>query len=147
MNKLICCITLALFVPAAQADLSCTMSFTMSGWSLIYKTANGTGTVTCSDNSSLTVRLHSEGGGLTAGQSSIDDGHGEFTGVKNIRDVLGSYVSGAAHGSAGNNGSGVSGLSKGDVNLSLKGKGHGFEVGVDVSSFVITAIPEPTAAQ
>ena len=66
---------------------------------------------------------------------------GPFTGVQNIRDVLGSYVSGGAHGSAGT-GSGVSGLTKGDVNLSLNGKGHGWEAGVDVSNFVITAAPD-----
>src|ERR1700751_1064390 len=50
----------------AQADdLTCKMSFTLKGWSVIYKTAKGHGTVTCSDGSSMKVHLSTKGGGPT----------------------------------------------------------------------------------
>ncbi|MDE0854839.1 MAG: hypothetical protein OSA97_10500 [Nevskia sp.] len=129
----------AALVPAAQADdLSCKMSFSIQGWSLIYKTASGHGTVSCSDGSTLKVHLSSKGGGLTVGKSSIDDGHADFTGVTNIHDVLGSYAAAAAHGAAVKAGA-ASVLTKGEISMALSGTGRGWDVGVDFSDFTITA--------
>jgi hypothetical protein len=125
---------------AADGELKCTMHFSLSGWSLFYKTESGQGTVSCSDGSTLAVLLHSEGGGMTAGKSSIDNGLGEFTSIYNIRDVLGDYATGSAHGAAGD-GSVVAGLTKGPVSLSLKGNSHGFDVGVDAGKFTISEAP------
>ena len=128
--------------PAHAAGMSCTMKYTLSGWSVFYKTASGRGTVSCSDGSSLDVKLDSKGGGLTFGKSTIDNGRGEFSGVQNIRDVLGDYAQGGAHGGAGD-AAGVAGLTKGEVSLSLKGEGRGVDVGVDVGKFTITEVPAP----
>ena len=119
-----------------HADLKCEMSFTLSGWSIFYKIYKGTGSVTCTNGQSMKVALKSEGGGLTAGKSSIDNGHGEFVGVRDIRDVLGDYASGGAHAGAGKS-SIASGLTKGEVSLSLTGTGRGVDLGVDFGKFTI----------
>lgn len=126
-----------LAAPVRADAMSCTMKYTLKGWSVFYKTASGRGTVSCSDGSTMDVVLSSKGGGLTLGKSTIDDGHGEFAGVHNIRDVLGDYASGSAHGGAGKS-AGVVGLTKGEVSLSLKGEGRGIDAGVDVGKFTIS---------
>jgi hypothetical protein len=123
-------------VPARADTLNCKMKFTMSGWSVFYKKYSGTGIVSCSDGSSLPVRLVSEGGGVTFGKTRIDNGKGDFTGISRIRDVLGDYASGSAHGGAGETGSN-SLLTKGDVSLTLDGDGHGFDFGIDAGVFRI----------
>ena len=85
----------------------------------------------------MKVLLKSEGGGFTFGKSTIDDGRGLFTGVNHINDVLGEYVSGCAHAGAGQSAA-ATGLTKGEVSLSLTGKGRGVDVGVDFGKFTIT---------
>ena len=126
------------FSTAAQADnLSCKMSFAVKGWSLIYKTASGHGTVTCSDGSTLKVHLKSKGGGLTVGKSSIDKGHADFTGVKDIHDVLGSYAAGSAHAATVDAGAAAV-MTKGEISMALSGTGRGWDVGVDFDDFTIT---------
>jgi len=132
-------------MPAEAAGLSCTMKYTLSGWSVFYKTASGSGTVSCSDGSSMNVKLDSKGGGITFGKSTIDDGRGEFSGVRNIRDVLGDYAQGGAHGGAGDS-AGVMGLTKGEVSLSLQGQGRGVDAGVDVGKFTISEAPGSPSA-
>jgi hypothetical protein len=126
-----------MFAFTAQADLSCKMSFKLAGWSAIYKTYSGHGLVSCNDGSSLKVKLSSAGAGLTAGKSSIDDGHGDFTGVKNIRDVLGDYAAGGAGAGAIKSASGTV-LTKGEVSLAIGGTGRGWDLGVDLDKFSIS---------
>lgn len=129
----------------AQADdLSCKMKFTLKGWSILYKTASGHGTVTCSDGSSMKVRLKSKGGGLTVGKTTIDDGHGEFTGVKNISDVLGGYATGSAH-AAAVKAADATVVTKGEISLAITGTGRGWDVGIDLGEFTITEVPPPAA--
>jgi hypothetical protein len=120
----------------AKADMNCSMKFSMQGWSAIYKTAEGKGIVSCSDGTSLPVKLSATGGGLTVGKSSIDDGHGDFTGVKKITDVLGDYASGELHGGTVKSGS-VTGLTKGEVSLGISGTGRGWDAGIAFSKFTI----------
>jgi hypothetical protein len=133
---------LLLALPAQADDLKCSMKFSLKGWSVFYKTAEGQGTVSCSDGSSLPVLLSSKGGGLTVGKSSIDDGYGEFSGVRSINDVLGDYAAGNADAGAVKS-TGVTGLTKGEVSLQLKGNGHGFDLGVDLSRFSISRADTP----
>lgn len=85
----------------------------------------------------MKVKLRSVGGGLTAGKSSIDDGKGEFTGVKNIRDIPGDYVSGGAGAGAAKSAGGQL-LTKGEVSMVISGTGRGWDVGVDLGKFTIT---------
>jgi hypothetical protein len=127
--------------PPSASDVHCEMSFTLSGWSVFYKKYKGSGLVMCNNGQSMKVALKSEGGGLTAGKSTIDDGHGDFTGVHDIKDVLGDYATGGAHAGAGKSAS-ASGLTKGDVSLSMTGKGRGVDLGVDFGKFTIA--PEGT---
>ena len=49
------------WVPAQAADASCQMNFQLSGWSLFYKTATGSGVVRCSNGQSLSVHLRAKG--------------------------------------------------------------------------------------
>lgn len=121
-----------------SATTKCHMSFKLSGWSAIYKTASGSGTVTCADGKSMPVTLSAKGGGLTFGKYKIDDGNGDFTGVTSIHDVLGSYATAEAHAGAANSAHGAV-MTKGNVTLALSGTGHGWDIGVGFSGFTITA--------
>ena len=91
----------SLFAGTAQAAaVDCKLRFTMSGWSVFYKRADGTGTITCNNGQSMAVKLSARGGGLTAGKSTIRDGVGEFSGVQSINDLVGNYASAEAHAGA-----------------------------------------------
>jgi hypothetical protein len=130
---------LGLGVRAAQATgpVSCTMSFTMSGWSAFYKAANGTGTVRCDNGQTLKVKLRARGGGLTVGKSTIDEGKGEFSGVKSIDELLGSYVAAEAHAGAVKS-TQANVMTKGEVSLALSGKGRGWHLGSAFGKLSIT---------
>lgn len=132
---------LALSVPfaaqAADTDLSCKMHFTMKGWSVLYKTSKGVGEITCSNGQSAKVRLSSVGGGLVVGKSTIDDGKGSFSGVKDISNVYGDYASAQGEAGAVKSAEGTV-VSKGEVNLALSGTGRGWDLGVSFNKFSIT---------
>lgn len=133
-------LALALFAlaPAAQAAQTCKLNFNMAGWSVFYKTASGTGTVSCSDGSRLAVKISAKGGGLTVGKSKIQNGTGEFARVNNIRDVLGSYAAVEAHAGA-EKAAHAQAMTNGDVSLALAGKGQGWDLGVAFTKFTIEA--------
>ena len=142
MNKTLIGTSLALalwaLAPAAQAAQTCKLSFDMAGWSVFYKTASGTGTVTCSDGSRLAVKVSAKGGGLTVGKSKIRNGVGEFAMVENIRDVLGSYAAVEAHAGA-QKAAHAQAMTNGKVSLALAGKGEGWDLGVAFTRFTIEA--------
>lgn len=121
---------LALAAAPARADggLKCTMTFTMKGWSAFYQTAQGHGTIHCSDGRSMAVKLAAKGGGVTVGKS-VESGHGDFSPVGSIGDLLGNYASAQAHAGAINSAQ-VQVMTKGEVSLALSGKGHGWELGI-----------------
>lgn len=129
----------AMLLPVSSAragDVSCKMTFQLSGWSVFYKTAKGTGTVTCSNGQSLHVKLRAKGGGLTFGKTKITDGIGKFSGVSNVRDVLGHYAEAVAHAGAEKSAA-AQVLTKGNVSLALSGKGEGWNLGVAFGAFII----------
>lgn len=124
-------------VSAAHAgDISCKMTFNLAGWSIFYKTASGSGTVRCSNGQSLHVKLRAKGGGLTFGKTKITNGIGKFTGVSNVRDVLGHYANAVAHAGAQRSAD-AQVLTKGNVSLALSGKGEGWNLGVAFGAFII----------
>ena len=130
---------LAMGVPSAhasQAQLDCKLRFSLSGWSAIYKHAEGSGVVTCADGSSMNVAIEAKGGGLTVGKSRIDGGKGKFSDVRTINDVLGSYVNGEAHVGVVKSGTAQL-LTKGTVSLALAGAGEGVDVGLDVGELTL----------
>ena len=123
-------------VHADPAKVDCKMKFTMSGWSALYKRASGTGVVTCNNGQSANVRLEARGGGLTAGKSSIENGTGEFSNVKNIDEIFGKYANAEASAGAVKS-SGAQAMTKGEVSLALAGTGRGWDLGISFGKFEI----------
>lgn len=130
--------SLALMSTPARAagPIDCKLDFSMVGWSLFYKTSSGQGMVRCDNGQRLAVRISAKGGGLTFGKSRIDHGVGEFSGVRNIRDVLGTYATAEAHAGAVKS-SKAQAMTKGDVSLALAGTGEGWDLGVAFGNFVL----------
>lgn len=122
---------------AAKATVKCTMSFSLKGWSVIYKTARGTGVVKCSNGATANVKLSTKGGGLTVGKSSIDDGIGEFSAVKSIDELFGSYAAAEAHAGAVKSAQGQV-MTKGEVSLAWRGTGRGWDLGIALGKLTIS---------
>ena len=122
---------------AADANVSCKLSFTMKGWSAFYKTASGSGTIKCSNGQSRAVKLNAKGGGLTVGKSTIEDGHGEFSAVTGMDELLGSYVAAEAHAGAVKS-SQAEVMTKGEVSLALSGTGRGWDLGIAFGKLTIS---------
>jgi hypothetical protein len=140
VRRLIPCAFALLVVPAvaiAGGNVKCKLRFQMSGWSVFYKESSGTGTITCSNGQSMAVKLRAKGGGLTVGKSTIDDGHGDFSGVSSINELLGTYASAEAHAGAVESAK-AQVVTKGEVSLALSGTGSGWDLGVAVGSFIIS---------
>jgi hypothetical protein len=122
---------------ASDAKVTCHLTFTMSGWSAFYKTSSGTGTIKCSNGQSMNVKLEAKGGGLTVGKSTIEDGKGEFSAVKSISEVLGSYVEAEAHAGAVKSAKATV-MTKGEVSLALSGTGRGWDLGIAFGKLTIS---------
>ncbi|HJU27107.1 MAG TPA: hypothetical protein VJ722_10550 [Rhodanobacteraceae bacterium] len=124
--------------PARAAnEISCKMTFSLSGWSAFYKTSSGSGSIKCSNGQSLRVHLRSKGGGLSFGKSEIS-GIGKFSGIYDIHEVLGTYANAEAHAGAVRSSRGTV-MTKGNVSLALSGSGRGWNLGVDFGKFTISA--------
>jgi hypothetical protein len=126
-------------VQAADASVACHLSFSLSGWSVIYKHASGSGMVTCSNGQRAKVRININGGGLTAGKYRIDDGQGDITHVRSIEDVFGSYAQAAAEAGMVKSGE-AQVLTKGTTSLALHGSGQGINLGLSVAAVSITKL-------
>jgi hypothetical protein len=139
-TKLAATLALGLLLAASPATnaagIDCSLRFSMTGWSLFYKTSSGTGTVTCSNGESMRVRIEARGGGLSVGRSTIENGIGEFGGVRSIGEVLGGYLSAEAHAGANRAAKGQV-VTKGTISLALSGTGRGWDVGIAFGSFHI----------
>lgn len=120
----------------AANEVKCSMTFQLHGWSAFYKTAKGTGDVTCTNGQHMRVHLRSKGGGLTFGKSNID-GIGKFSGIFKMDEILGTYAVGEAHAGAVNSARGTV-MTKGNVSLALSGTGKGWNLGVDFGKFTIS---------
>ena len=104
------------------------MTFTLKGWSALYQTASGSGTIHCSNGETLHVKLSAKGGGLTVGKS-VETGHGEFSDVESVNELLGAYAAAQAHAGAVKSAQ-AQVMTKGEVSLALSGKGRGWELGI-----------------
>ena len=122
---------------AADADLDCKLSFSMSGWSALYQRADGNGTVACENGESMPVHIRVRGGGLTAGRWHIDRGTGAFTDVHRISEVLGNYAQAEANAGVVKSGTAQL-LTKGTVSLALAGAGEGVDLGLSGAKFTIS---------
>ena len=121
----------------AAAEVDCEMRFNLSGWSAFYKTASGTGTVTCNNGQRMQVRIQSKGGGFSFGKSTVENGVGEFSGVHDIQEVLGSYATAEAHAGAVKSAKGQV-MTKGEVSLALSGTGRGWDLGIAFGKLTIS---------
>jgi hypothetical protein len=124
-------------VQAAEATVECDLHFNLAGWSLIYKHAEGDGTVVCNNGQRANVKITVVGGGLTAGKYRINNGKGEISHVHSISDVFGSYAqAGAEAGVVKSSQAQV--LTKGTTSLALAGTGEGVNLGISVGKFTIS---------
>lgn len=132
--------TLAAVAPSARAigPVDCKLHFSMSGWSAFYKTMSGSGTITCDNGQRMAVDIRSKGGGVTFGKTRIENGVGEFSGVRDIHDIPGTYGAAEAHAGAGKSAH-AQVVTKGDISLALSGKGEGWDLGVAFGNFIISA--------
>ena len=122
--------------PASASLISCKLTYDLEGWSAFYNTSSGTGHVTCSNGQTMTVEIKTHGGGVSFGTSRIVDGRGRFSGVTAVDDLIGTYAEVNTH--AGGGGSvEARAMMKGDVSLSLSGKGQGVNVGFAFGGFTI----------
>jgi hypothetical protein len=122
---------------AAEASVDCELSFTMKGWSAFYKTATGAGVIKCNNGQSMNVKLDAKGGGLTVGKSTIEDGHGKFSAVYNMSELLGSYAAAEAHAGAVKSAK-AQVMTKGEVSLALSGTGRGWDLGIAFGKLTIS---------
>ena len=123
---------------SAAAETTCRMNFELKGWSVGLKVAHGEGTVTCENGQQAEVRISAKGAGLSAGKYELREGHGRFTGVSDISELFGSYAAVNAGAGAVKDAEALA-MTKGPVSLALDGKGTGWELGVTVDRFTISA--------
>lgn len=136
MNKVSIAVISLLLAAPMNAGTVCRIKFTMTGWSAFYKTATGSGRITCENGQSANVRVSSKGGGITFGRSKIKDATGRFTEVDSISELFGSYAQGEAHAGAGKS-SKAAVVTKGDISLTIAGVGTGVDIGVAFGKFTI----------
>ena len=122
--------------PSLQPPTKCELTFTLKGWSIVYKTASGSGVITCDNGQREDVKISARGGGLTAGKSQIIDAHGTFSQVTDIKELFGSYAEASATAAAGNTHE-AHAMTKGSVSLTVTGKGTGMELGASLTKFTI----------
>lgn len=122
--------------PAWGRSTKCKMRYSLAGWSAVYSTASGRGTITCDNGQSARVSLRAKGGGPTAGKSKIVNGSGTFSEVGDISELFGSYASAEAHAGAGGS-SAAQVVTKGTVSLAFSGTGKGIDLGVSFGEFII----------
>ena len=125
----------ALAAPAQAAAMRCTLNYSVSGWSVLYRQYKGTGTVTCNNGESAAVRIVAHGGGVTFGVSEIR-GTGTFSEVYSIEEVFGTFVETTGHAGVTRSAEGRA-MTKGTVSLALSGTGRGVDVGFAFGGFTI----------
>ncbi len=134
-----------LAIPGLQAAdatpgmTKCTMTFTLKGWSAVYKTATGAGRIACANGESADVSINVIGGGLTFGKTEVLKGKGTFSEVKGIDETFGAYVAAEAHVGAVKAAQAAA-YTKGEVSLAVTGKGRGIDIGIDFGQLKITKV-------
>ncbi len=121
----------------AAGKVDCEMRFSLSGWSAIYKHAEGSGTITCDNGKTFAVHIVAVGGGLTVGKYRINNGKGKFAEVTNTDQLFGSYAQAEAQAGVVKSGT-AQVLTKGTSTLALSGAGEGVDLGISFGKFTIT---------
>ena len=89
------------FATPSFAATSCTLTYSLKGWSAIYKTARGTGTITCEDGQSASVRIVTHGGGFTGGTHGVENGKGRFSQTEKVEDLFRTFIEWTGHAGVG----------------------------------------------
>lgn len=127
------CLSLA---PASSHAAQCSIKYNLKGWSIFYKTYQGSAIINCPNGQGARVNLSLKAGGFTFGSSEIINGKGVINGVSNISEVYGTYFTMDAH--AGFLDSVEARLMfKGANSLGLTGKGNGFDIGFSFGALTI----------
>ncbi|HEX3894929.1 MAG TPA: hypothetical protein VHW73_01850 [Rudaea sp.] len=121
---------------SAAGKVDCQMRFTLTGWSAIYKHAEGAGTVSCSNGRTYPVNIVAVGGGLTVGKYKVEGGTGKFSDVYDVGEIFGSYAQGEANAGIVKSGT-AQVLTKGNVSLALAGSGEGVDLGISFGKFTV----------
>jgi hypothetical protein len=124
---------------AMAAGKDCDMTYSLKGWSAVYKTAKGEGSITCTNGETAQVEISVKGGGLTFGKTEIYNGKAEISGVHSINDIYGSYATASAHAGVVK-AAAAEVMTKGTVSIALAGTGEGVDVGIDFSKFTISKV-------
>jgi hypothetical protein len=122
---------------SAAEKIDCEMRFNLSGWSAIYKHAEGTGLINCNNGKSYPVNIVAVGGGLTVGKYKVENGKGKFSDVYSPSDLFGDYVQGEANAGIVKSGT-AQVLTKGTASLALAGAGEGVDIGISFGKFTIS---------
>ena len=122
---------------SAAGKMDCEMRFNLTGWSAIYKHAEGSGMITCSNGKSYPVNIVAHGGGLTVGKYKVENGKGKFSDVSSVSDLFGSYAQGEANAGIVKSGT-AQVLTKGTASLALAGSGQGVDIGISFGKFTIS---------
>jgi len=120
-----------------KTSTKCYMDFNLKGWSIFYKTAEGSGRVTCSNGQYANVKITVTGGGLSFGKMEILDGRGTFSEVLNIDEIFGAYLAAEAHAGAVKS-TQASVYTKGEISLAMTGSGRGVNIGIDLGKLEIS---------
>ncbi len=121
---------------AAGPKIDCEMKFNLTGWSAIYKHAEGAGTISCTNGRTYPVNIVAVGGGLTVGKYKIEGGTGKFSDVYDVGEIFGSYAQGEANAGVVKSGT-AQVLTKGNVSLALAGAGEGVDIGISFGKFTV----------
>ena len=121
---------------AGAPDLGCSLRFSLSTWSTLQRHSEGSGIVTCENGDVLRVRIVATGAGLASSQSFVDGGSGTFADVHSLGEIFGVYAEATEGARVRTSAAQV--LSKGPVSLALAGRGHGVDLGVGISEFILT---------
>ena len=131
------CLALLFAAPAsAKKATSCWLDYKLDGWSLLYRTASGTGNIKCDDGQAANVKVSAHGAGFSLGTQSVTKGKGRFSGTFNIADLYGTYIEIGGHAGAGGSVD-ARAMFKGSKRLSLAGNGEGWNVGFALGGFTI----------
>jgi len=143
-NVLTAVIILQLFFTATiwaadktKTPAKCHMDFSLKGWSVFYKTAEGNGRVTCSNGQHADVKINVTGGGLSFGKMDILNGKGTFSEVLSIDEIFGGYIAAEAHAGAVKSAQAAV-YTKGEISLALTGTGRGVNIGIDFGKLEIS---------
>ena len=137
LAMLFCFSTVVAAEDKAAATVDCYMKFNLKGWSVFYKTAEGSGRITCNNGEKANVKIKVTGGGLTFGKMDIRDGNGTFSKVIHINEIFGPYVAAEVHAGAVKSAQ-ASVYTKGEISLAMTGTGRGVNIGIDFGKLVIS---------